>query len=235
MNPLIYWIFLGLGIIAALVFLFLRVTRGGFPGLFSKAVASLFFVATGFAGALANPANSGFATLMLLGLVLSVIGDIWLDLKWIYPKDDNTFLKAGIVSFFFGQIAFCCAQFIFFDGWTLPRVLLPLGFAVGCTAAMFVLEKPMKFNFGKNKPILLIYSLTVTMNGWSALAVARYDGYEMIHWILFAIAGALFMISDMELLKMYFGNGNNKVRIIINHTAYYAAQLLLASTIMFVK
>ena len=43
------------------------------------------------------------------------------------------------------------------------------------------------------------------------------------------------MISDMELLKMYFGNGNNKVRIIINHTAYYAAQLLLASTIMFVK
>ena len=235
MSPLIYWILIALGFVCVIVFLSLRVKKGGFPGLFSKTVTSFFFVATALAGALINPVKPGFATLILAALVLSAIGDIWLDLKWIYPKDDGTFLKAGITSFFFAQIAFCCAQFIFFDGWTLPRVLLPLGFALGCTAAMFILEKPMKFNFGKNKLILLVYSLAVTMNGWSALAVARYDGYESLHWILFAIAGALFMISDMELLKMYFGNGNNKVRIIINHTSYYAAQFLLASTVMFIK
>ena len=57
---LYYWIILGIGILITILFLYLRVQKGGLWGLFSKAAASLSFVALGLAGLTLHLEHIGF-------------------------------------------------------------------------------------------------------------------------------------------------------------------------------
>jgi len=81
---------LALGIIVTVLFLYVRVKRGGVDGVIVKTLASVFFVLTAVLGSLANPAvKPEFYLLMILGLVFGLIGDIVLDLKVDYTKDND--------------------------------------------------------------------------------------------------------------------------------------------------
>ena len=231
----VYWILLGAGIVSVLVFLVLRVTKGGFWGLFSKAVASFFFIATAFAAALANPGHGVFALMITLALVFGMAGDIWLDLKWIYPKDDNTFLKAGIVSFFLGHVLFCASALAFFGRWTAISVIIPIVISLLGAVGNIKCEKLLKLNYGSVRMPLALYSFAVLMTGTVSITAMIISGFEPV-WTVMAVGALCFMVSDAVLSKMYFADGGNtKGRIIINHSSYYAAQFLMASTILLIK
>ena len=49
------------------------------------------------------------------------------------------------------------------------------------------------------------------------------------------VGGVLFLLSDLILSGTYFGEGKRRpVDIVTNHVAYYAAQFVIASAVMFI-
>lgn len=98
MEGIVPWICLTLG---SLVCLLVAEYRGSRPGkwLF-KPLAAFGFVMTGFVG---GALESTYGTIMLVGLLLSMGGDVLL-----IPKRQDTFL-AGLVSFLLGHVAYTVA------------------------------------------------------------------------------------------------------------------------------
>ena len=81
MSWTLYWVLLAIGIVMTGIFLFLRVKKGGISALYAKAAASLCFISTAFAATSANRDNIQFGLWVAFGLILGMVGDIWLDLK----------------------------------------------------------------------------------------------------------------------------------------------------------
>ena len=231
-----YAISLTLGIILTLGFLILRVKKGGFFGLFSKTVASVAFIVTAITAADEKRSILEFSLFMIMGFMFGMLGDIWLDLKWIYVEEKDYFLYAGFISFLIGHIFFISA-IIHNSPWTPTSIIISVAAALLIATIAVLLEKPMKLEYGKFKPIVFLYSTTLSMTLTTAAVTAYITGFET-SWVVMTIGAALFLFSDLVLSGMYFAKEQNKntpVNVIVNHTLYYAAQFILASAIHFVK
>ena len=70
----------------------------------------------------------------------------------------------------------------------------------------------------------------------SSMMTAYITKFKLSAWIVMSVGALLFLLSDLVLSGMYFGeNKNTKGNIILNHTLYYAAQFCMAATILFIK
>lgn len=229
-----YWALLVIGILATVVFLVLRVKRGGIAALYAKAVASLCFIATAVAATNENRSFLGFGSWMTIGLVCGLLGDVWLDLKWIYLQDKDSYLYSGFIFFLIGHICFITAVFN-------ASPYTPLSAVIAAAAALVIaviavlLEKPLKMHYGKFKWIVFLYSFTLSMTMTMAMVTAVITEFQTM-WIVMSVGGLLFLLSDLVLSGMYFGEGKNtKFNVILNHSLYYAAQFIMAATVLFAK
>lgn len=146
---------LAAGIAAVVVFLVLRVKYGGLKGLYSKAIASFFFLLTALSAAAVNPGHEVYAGLIVFGLVLGLSGDIWLDLKWIYEKDMEKFLNAGFIAFMIGHVFYIGAIYKFAGNWSVLTAVLPIIISVVVAIGnVIVSEKLLKLKFGKFRTIV---------------------------------------------------------------------------------
>lgn len=229
-----YWILLVIGVLATAVFLTLRVKRGGIAALYAKAVASLCFIATAVAATNHNRSFLGFGSFVTFGLVCGLLGDVWLDLKWIYLQDKDSYLYSGFIFFLIGHISFVAAEYTaspYTKGSIIVSVLAALVFAVIAVN----LEKPLKMHYGKFKWIVFLYSFMLALTMTTAMVTAYITGFQKM-WVVMSIGGLVFLLSDLVLSGMYFGEGKNtKFNIILNHTLYYAAQFTMAATILCAK
>lgn len=229
-----YWALLVIGILAIVVFLVLRVKRGGIAALYAKAVASLCFIATAVAATNENRSFLGFGSFMTIGLVCGLLGDVWLDLKWIYLQDKDSYLYSGFIFFLLGHICFITAVFN-------ASPYTPLSAVIAAAAALVIaviailLEKPLKMHYGKFKWIVFLYSLTLSMTMTMAMVTAVITHFQTM-WVVMSVGGLLFLLSDLVLSGMYFGEGKNtKFNVVLNHSLYYAAQFIMAATVLFAK
>ena len=80
---MLFYVSLALGIISCIVFLVKRVKKGGIDALLMKALTSTFFIACSLTAAfkVLSADKIGFALFVIMGLVMGLMGDIWLDLK----------------------------------------------------------------------------------------------------------------------------------------------------------
>lgn len=229
-----YWILLVIGLLATAVFLTLRVKRGGIAALYAKAVASLCFIATAVAATNTNRSFLGFGSFMTFGLICGLLGDVWLDLKWIYLQDKDSYLYSGFIFFLIGHISFVAAEYTaspYTKGTVIVSVLAALVIAVIAVS----LEKPLKMHYGKFKWIVFLYSFMLALTMTTAMVTAYITGFQKM-WVVMSVGGFLFLLSDLVLSGMYFGEGKNtKFNIILNHTLYYAAQFIMAATILCAK
>ena len=227
---------LAAGMAAVAVFLVLRVKCGGFKGLFSKATASFFFLLTALCAAAANPGHGVYAVLIVFGLALGLSGDIWLDLKWIYKTDADKFLNAGFIAFMIGHLFYIGAVFASCGKWTALSVLLPVTASVIVSLGNIIIsEKLMKLKFGKFRAIVGAYTFLLFMTFAVSFSAMILNSFAK-QWILMSAGGLLFAFSDAVLSTMYFKEGGNtKANIIINHVSYYAAQFIIASSVLFIK
>ncbi|HPC40854.1 MAG TPA: lysoplasmalogenase family protein [Spirochaetota bacterium] len=136
-----------LGIAATVFFLVIRVRRGGVPALMAKAIASVFFMATACAALGASTGRLNYALLIIMGLVCGLLGDIWLDLKYVYAKDRDAYLFGGFYSFLAGHFFFIAAIFLNYD-WTGTSLVLSVAPALIGIVAVAAMEKPMKLDYG---------------------------------------------------------------------------------------
>lgn len=229
-----YWALLGIGVLATVCFLVLRVRRGGIAALYAKAVASLCFIATAVAATNENRIFLGFGSWMTFGLICGLLGDVWLDLKWIYLQDKDSYLYSGFIFFLIGHVSFILAIFNA-SPYTLWTVILSVVAALVIAVVAILLEKPLKMKYGKFKWIVFLYSFALSLTMTSAMATAIVTGFQKM-WVVMSIGGLLFLLSDLVLSGMYFSEGKNtKVNIVLNHTLYYAAQFTMAATILCAK
>ena len=230
-----YYALLAIGITATIVFLVLRVKKGGIAALYAKAIASCCFIATALAAMNRNRVFLEFGTLILAGLILGMLGDIWLDLKWIYLQDKNSYLYAGFISFLLGHLCFITAIFRSAP-WNSFSIIMSIVLALVIGVIAILMEKPLKMKYGKFKLIVFLYSCTLALTMTSSMMTAYITKFKLSAWIVMSVGALLFLLSDLVLSGMYFGeNKNTKGNIILNHTLYYAAQFCMAATILFIK
>ena len=232
---------IALGVIVTIFFLALRVTKGGLGAMFVKAGASACFIGTAFIAFAYNLEKNGFdkqnfeyGILMLLGFVFSLLGDIWLDLKYVHKECTRPYTYAGFISFMIGHTFFIPAillNFADYEFWMIPHIV---GSCVLFAIVAGLMEKINKnLDYGEFRVISLIYALFVAATMFASINGFFLFGYSK-KFLILMIGSVSFVLSDLVLSSIYFEKGKNtKVNVIINHTLYYAAQFLFASTLLF--
>ncbi len=224
---------LGLGMVSLIAFLIKCNKQRSVGGVFIKNITSLFFLFTAATSVFYNQDFWKYGVLILIGGVFGMLGDIYLDQKWVYPQHNDNYLYAGFISFGIGHFFYIGAIFLHM-GFGLKDFLVPAIVGIVVAAFTLITEKPTKCNFGKFKAIVTVYCLVIgTMAGTALWAMIQSD--FSVQYIVFEVAALLFLLSDIILSSMYFGTKNTPVNFVLNHTSYYFAQFLIAFSVFLVK
>lgn len=198
-------------------------------GVFLKNAVSIFFILTAAVGLIQNPSRVEYGVMILVGLAFGMLGDIYLDQKWVYPNDMKKYLYAGFVSFGIGHLFYIPAM-VRAAGIELKWLLIPAAAGLVVAVGNLLLEKPMKQNFGEYKAIVTIYGFILAFMAATAVTCAVLTGKKT--FIVFAAGGVFFLLSDLILSPMYFGEGKNTpMNFILNHVTYYLGQYLIAFSV----
>lgn len=198
--------------------------------LLLKTIGSIMFV---FGGIYILSINGSILNMFIVfGLVLAMIGDIILEVKYIKPENKKFYFNFGLGSFLISALTYAAATIIMWHTLdkflilVLASVLLAVGFAV----VILLLEKPMKYNFTGYKVPLFCYSVALSFAVFLTLGVSLFvNGF----FLLFA-GVMLVLLSDLVLSIMYFKDQEyNKVLNIINHVVYYAGEIMVMAYLFF--
>ncbi|MCD7871880.1 MAG: lysoplasmalogenase [Clostridiales bacterium] len=230
---MLYYYTLAAGLIVSVAFIFKRSRGASVQNLFFKAASSLCYLLTSVFAVIANPEHTVFGTFIIMGGVLGLVGDIALDLKCIYLKDANSYLKAGFLFFLVGHL-FYNAAVIWQNKFELWWILICLLISVVAACATVFTANIMKVHYGKYRPVVLSYVIFLVLTAVTSILAAFITKSKAM--IIMAVGSVLFLLSDVVLNYTYFGRGWNKpIHIFINHFLYYAGQYLIAASIIFVN
>lgn len=198
-------------------------------GVFLKNATSIFFILTAVCGIVKNSASWKYGLLIVVGLVFGMLGDIYLDQKWVYPKDMKQYLYAGFICFGIGHLFYIPALVTAAD-IGMKLMVIPVITGIVVAAGNLVLEKPMKQKFGEYKAIVTVYSFILAAMVATAVVAAFVSKHPA--FIVYAIGSVLFLVSDLVLSPMYFGEGKNTpTNFIVNHVTYYLGQYMIALSV----
>lgn len=222
-----------LGLLSLGAFLFLRVKKTNVKSLMLKSFTSVMFILTGVFLAMGKP--SLYSALIVAGLVCGILGDIWLDMKFMYRQDERFLTNAGFISFAAGHFFYIAAIITGASAFKAIAILPSLAVAVIAALVVYFGEKIMKLKYGSYKMISTLYGGLLFFVTAFGLFTCIFGGFsENKHLFVFFIGGVLFVISDLILSGTYFGEGKNRpVDIITNHVSYYLAQFVIATSILF--
>lgn len=238
---MITYILLALGGVSLIFFLLLRGKEGGIVPAALKTLTSLFFVGTAIAAIVGNYNTTGTVTfsklafmgLVVMGLVCGLIGDFALDLKITYLESNlrhsDLYTYMGMTAFAVGHVFYIVAvgTFFGFSAWTL---LIAAGSTAAIIAGSIFL---MKMNFGKFLIPSVVYAFLLTLFLASTVAAGILACFS-VSVILLICGAALFLLSDLALSVTYFDGNDSRLLIIVNHVLYYAAQFLIALSLLYV-
>jgi len=214
------------------IFIFVRSKGASVYSVLTKSIASFCFIMCFLISMTYTTLTNTAFICILAGLVCGLIGDILLEAKVIYTKDEDLYLKGGFVSFGVGHIFYTIVLILLAINLNID-LLVPVLVAIGLGAVMTVgtyysSTKLMKQDFGKNTAITLVYTFMLLFITIFAIALAIMNTM----FISFAIGLIFFLVSDLILSMQYFGGkANNNTLQILNHSTYYLAQILIASTV----
>jgi uncharacterized membrane protein YhhN len=200
--------------VVALIGLLLAEKSGWRPGVWlTKPIAAAAYVWAAIEfGALGTP----YGRWILLGLTLSFLGDVLL-----IPKNRRSWFRSGILAFLAGHLAYVGAFFHLPRGW----MGLVMGLLLSAALAWFVLgwlgpKLPQGF-----RRLVVIYVGVICCMVVGAFWAADGSG----DWTI-ALGAALFALSDVSVARDRF-----VAKAFVNRAwglpLYFAAQLLLASTV----
>lgn len=168
-----------------------------FKPLTTLIIILLAFVSTG---------NESYQMLILVGLVLSLAGDVFL----LFEHSQFVF---GLVSFLMAHIAYTAA---FLQNSTLDGAyLLPLGL-YGAVVMLYLFPK-----LGKYRLPVLVYMLAILAMGWAALSR---------EWTPAGVGACFFIASDTLLALNRFDRPFRSAQFWVLST-YWIAQTLIALSI----
>lgn len=221
-----------IGLAFLLLYLPEKIHGASVRGLLLKSAVSFFFITVAIAAAVDSKAEYGY--FIIGGLVCGLLGDLWLDLKFVYPESDEAYTRPGFLAFAAGHALFIVGMLRCFGAlpaiWFLGAILAAV--AVGF-AAVF-LAPLLGQDYGKYKGISLFYAPFLFGTTTFAAALSIRTGFAHPTLTLMLIGGVLFALSDLVLGGTYFGKGHDKpIDYILNYVFYYGAQFLIAWSVLF--
>lgn len=220
------------GVILLLVYIIMCRKQRNVKGLFVKSFVSVCYLLTCAFATMSSPEGYSFGILVMVGGILGLMGDIYLDQKWMYKDDSDEYLKIGFTCFGLGHIFYVWALLRMVDLEPFHKIM---PFIIGLAIVIFTLitEKPTKQHYGKFKPYVVGYGLMLGYTTGLSIRIFRLTGYKFA--LFFGIGCAFFAISDIILSQMYFGEkGKSSGFFTANIIAYYIAQFMIALSPAFI-
>ena len=202
--------------------------------VFIKSMCSMLFIALAAYG-LFKSGYHHFTPFAVIALALGMLGDIALEMKYVYKEKDKELTYAGLVVFGLGHIFYITGLFFeFFNVDGLLYAVIPFIFGVIMAFACMVIEKPFKLKYGSFRFITFLYAITLFSDLGLAFSLSLMHGFTNTPLIMIFVGMALFAISDLILNNTYFGEGHEKpIDLVSNTFMYYIAQNLIAFAICF--
>lgn len=234
------WILCAFGAVFLVWYICEKIKARSLKAVFVKSVVSVLFLAAGACGWFLSSRTGSLpptGIFVLLGLLCGLLGDIWLDLKYVYPQQDDAFTYMGMGVFGVGHILYIIGLLWQYYPKGKPLyAVVPVVIAAVASAVNLLLEKPMRLRYGKMKPIVFAYGVCL----FSAVAVsgslALSCGWQETALNLFFAGTILFAVSDVILSGTYWGQGKDRpVDLALNYLTYYPAQYLIAVSLLFMQ
>jgi hypothetical protein len=226
------------GAAALALYLKEKLRRYSVKAVLRKGLVSALFVALAACAWYVSAKDGGpkiLGVFVIAGLVFGLLGDIWLDMKYVFPQADGPFTYAGFASFGIGHVLYCAGLALqFAEPGKAAWIWLPLLPALVLGLSSLGLEKPMKLHYGKFRPVVAAYSALLFSTLLLSGSLALLHGWSVKTLNLFFIGAVLFAVSDLILSGTYFGRGRERpVDLLLNYLTYYPAQFLIAWSLLY--
>jgi hypothetical protein len=227
----------GLAVVGGLLVIpntILRVQGATLLSLLVKTVCGVVFVLTAVTAILSHPAIAAdhrwlrLGLCLVVGLVLGLLGDVWLALKELSPEAYDAYLFLGMLFFGLGHVAFIAGLL-----WTSPEAppqLLVAGILAAAVAgSVFLAEQRLRLDFGHFRWVAAGYGFTLCFMG----ALAWLTAGAGVQPRVMGVGGLLFALSDFVLAFAYFGPGKDKPwSHALCYVFYYGAQFTIALSLL---
>ena len=192
-----------------------------------KGTASVFFCAIGAIAMSIASANQSFAKLIVFGLCFGALGDILLNLRFVFPAKGQRIFLMGVVAFLTGHILYLCAIVPLSQNLLLCVVVGAILAAALLTWIFKVLTvKPVFKVFGVLYLGAIVLMTTVAIGNVITAPTAAA-------W-LHSAGGVMFTLSDIVLIFNTFGKERKFSMRIANLSLYYLGQLLIAFSLFYI-
>ena len=209
------------GLVIQACFILVEHKKRYVPAVILKGSASFFFVLIGLLAFLPRTSDS-LCKNVFIGLALGMLGDVLLNLRFVFEKNGQKIFLAGIAAFLAGHILYLAAL--------IPHaVRLWLCVAVGVVLAAALLAyifatMEVKTSF-KAFGVLYLGAVIVMTVIAIGIAIAKPQASSL----LYAVGAVLFTASDIVLIFNTFSGKETKFGLrITNLSLYYVGQLLIA-------
>lgn len=197
------------------------------PAVVLKGTAALLFCIIGTVAMATASVNHSFARLVVIGLFCGMVGDILLNLRFVFPKIGQKIFLLGVVAFLTGHILYLCA-IIPLSQNLLPCLVVGAVFAAALLTWIFkTLTVKLAFKIFGILYIGAIVLMTAVAIG-NVLAVASAAAW------MHAVGAVLFTLSDIVLIFNTFGKEQKFSMRITNLSLYYLGQLMIAASLFYV-
>lgn len=233
-------ILLACGALSLVFYISEKVRRYSVKAVLLKTLVSVLFVAVAVCAWYASAGTKGPGPLGIfgiMGLLFGLTGDVWLDLKYVFPQEKRIFTNAGFTVFGIGHLLYITGLAVqYARPGDLPWILGAL--ILGCALSLgnLLLEKPMKLHYGKMKPMVVVYGALLFSTVLVSGVLALLYGWQEKTLNLFFAGAVLFALSDLILSGTYFGEGKERPRdLILNYLTYYGGQFLIAYSLLYLR
>ena len=191
-----------------------------------KGLASLVFVIMGIYLYSLSPSKIG--GMIVAGLVLGMVGDIFLNMRNLFEgATSNKVFAVGILAFLLGHFMYIAALYMTDSNSILIALIMTIIIAVAAIPPLMkVITAPSK----GLKIFGYVYLTIVIAMFSSATALLIKSGVKSFS-LVFTIGALLFMVSDFIMIYYSFGKKIKPLRA-INLITYYIGQLLIAACII---
>ena len=207
--------------------------------LTAKMVSATLFVSVGYLSVNISDNKSDFAITMIIGLLLGWVGDFFLH------SDRNLFFGIGFVSFLAGHIAYITAYvraLNTFEGYNNFNAIEVVAFIGLMAIALFVFKHfKLEFSIKFLKYAVILYTailISMFIKATSLGVNYMLNGGEngILALLVLCFGSLFFLLSDATIgILMFGGQKKNRPLKIFNIVTYFAGQMLLASSILFIN
>ena len=191
-----------------------------------KGLASLMFVLLGFWCA-KRTGNNDFSKTVKVGLILGLVADILLNLRFVFKEKGKIVFLVGILVFLSGHIVYLCALVPTVNNVVIPTVIGVILTAITIKWIFTQIEAAKAFKiFG------IFYIGAIVIMNCFAIANLLNDPSNT-RYMIFVAGAILFLISDIVLILNTFGNTSKFSLRVTNLSLYYVGQLLIALSMFY--